>query len=332
MTDPSRPTCPKCGAAREQGPVCPRCGVIYAKAEARASALAQRSSAPPAAAPVPAAAPAAFAPAAPELERPAPASAMALPDVSPFWELDPDEAEREWKLRAAAVPAALLLARLWMETGMGKFVGRTFFSMWLHEAGHAIVSWLTGFSAIPLPWFTRTAESRSVVVFLLFAAAFGSLGRWALKHRHWALVAVAGALLCVQVVGTFALSVPRAQEIMIFGGDAGCFVLGTLLVAAFFVPLARHGGLRWGFLAIGAVSFMDPFEQWWAARTDFDRIPFGENEGVTLSDSTKLLEVYGWPASAIPRGYLAVAFVCLALLAATWAWAVWHARKQARPA
>ncbi|HEY3450011.1 MAG TPA: hypothetical protein VGK67_26905 [Myxococcales bacterium] len=334
MTEPERPTCPKCGSPREQGPVCPRCGVIYAKAAARASAQAQAQR--PAAPSAPAEPALPVIPlSASEAEAPgttaAPASTV-LAEVSPFWELDPDQAELEWKLRAAAVPAALLLARLWMETGMGRSLGRIFFSMWLHELGHAIASWLTGFSAVPLPWLTRTAESRSLIVFLLFAAAFGGLGWWGFKGGRRAVVALAGSLLLVQIVGTVALSVRRAQEIMIFAGDAGCFVLGTLLVASFLVPATRRGALRWGFLTIGAVAFMDPFEQWWAARTDVDRIPFGENEGVTLSDATKLLETYGWPVRSITRGYLTVAFICLVLLAAFWAWSVWHARRQARPA
>ncbi|MGC4123152.1 MAG: hypothetical protein QM765_53010 [Myxococcales bacterium] len=331
MTDPSRPTCPNCSAPREQGPVCPRCGVIYAKAEARAAALAQRAAAP---APVAPAAP--VIPLSPAgIEPPAPSNSStpssALPDVSPFWELDPEQAELEWKLRAAAVPAAMLLARLWMETGMGKSLGRIFFSMWLHEAGHAIVSWFTGFSAIPLPWFTRTAESRSAVVFLLFAGLFGALGWWGFKRKHTPLMVLAGSLLALQVFGTLLVSAPKAQEWMIFGGDAGCFILGTLFIASFLVPAARRGGLRWGFLVIGAVSFMDPFEQWWAARTDVDRIPFGENEGVTLSDATKLLETYGWPARSIPKAYVTLSVLCLVVLAAFWAWSVWHARRQARP-
>ena len=56
-----------------------------------------------------------------------------------------------------------------------------------------------------------------------------------------------------------------------FGGDAGCMVLGTLLMGTLDARrghvLAR-GWLRWGFLVIGAAAFCDAYATWWMrART-----------------------------------------------------------------
>jgi hypothetical protein len=74
-------------------------------------------------------------------------------------------------------------------------------------------------------------------------------------------------------------------------------VLGTALMATFFCgrdTQVNKGGLRWGFLVIGSAGFVDAFGTWWAARTNVDAIPFGANEGVGLSDPSKLMDVYGW--------------------------------------
>ena len=325
-------SCPKCGAPRVGGLVCPRCGIIYAKAEARAARPPTKPAPvePEAPASVPIAAAGAVAATVAVLRPEAPVVVAA--EAHPFWELDPEDAEREWKIRAVAVPAALLLARLLMETGAGKSLGRIFFSMWLHEFGHTLVSWFTGFQAFPLPWLTHTWEDRSVLMALMVAAWLGGIGYWGWRRGWTKLTAVAGGLLLVQAIGTLAVSVPKAQEWIVFGGDAGCFVLGTLCMASFLVPAARHGKLRWGFLAIGAMGFMDPFEQWWASRHDTERLPFGENEGVTLSDMSKLADVHHWPIPSIIDRFVGLGIACLVLLALAWAWAVWDARRQARAA
>jgi ABC-type sugar transport system permease subunit len=120
-----------------------------------------------------------------------------------------------------------------------------------------------------------------------------------------------------------------------FGGDAGMLVLGAALAATFFAPRGSHlhvSWLRWGFLVIGAVAFADAAATWWAARTDWDAIPFGEIEGVGLSDPSKLFEDHGWPVRVLVRRYLAVAAVAGLAFAAAWAWAVATDRRAARRA
>src|SRR5437899_5329972 len=79
----------------------------------------------------------------------------------------------------------------------------------------------------------------------------------------------------------------------IFGGDGGSLVLGSLLMTTFYArpdsPLCENS-LRWGFLGIGAVAFMDAFCSWTGKEED---IPFGVQEGA-LSDPSALVETYGW--------------------------------------
>ena len=106
---------------------------------------------------------------------------------------------------------------------------------------------------------------------------------------------VALVLAVLQFCGTTA-HVDTAQLAIIFGGDGGAMVIGTLLILTFFAPEGskfRHGALRWGLLVIGAAAFVDTASTWWRARTDLGVIPFGEIEGVGLSDPSKLAEA-GW--------------------------------------
>ena len=77
----------------------------------------------------------------------------------------------------------------------------------------------------------------------------------------------------------------------------------------------------------GAVSFADAFAQWWGARSDYDRIPFGHNEGAGLSDPSVLTELFAWTTGALVRRYVVLGCVCLAALAALYCWALWRARQ-----
>jgi len=116
-----------------------------------------------------------------------------------------------------------------------------------------------------------------------------------------------------------------------FGGDGGGMILGTALMATFFFGRKTQlyrGSLRWGFCAIGAAAFVDPFAVWLAARGDFGKVPFGEEEGIGLSDATKLVDDFGWDTAAMIRRYVALGIACLIALAAVYAWGVWQARRR----
>lgn len=231
----------------------------------------------------------------------------------------------EWKLRAAAIPGALIVALLFHAWPTGHFLQRTFLSMIVHELGHAVTAWWCGFGAIPSLWKTMIPETRGLVWLLVGGLEAGLV--WVGWRSERLALALAGvALFALQLVAS-SLSTRSAQAWITFGGDGGAMILGTLLMLGFFVPKLRDHGLRWGLLAIGAAAFVDTFATWWSARTDPGAIPFGEIEGVGLSDPSKLQDTYGWSTELIVGRYVTLGVTCLIVLAAV---TVWQVRRAAQ--
>jgi hypothetical protein len=216
------------------------------------------------------------------------------------------DARTELKYRILALPAALLLARLVAGTPLRMVAAML--AMVLHESGHAITAWLTGRWAVPLPWVTPHGQERSWLIVLLVTAVIGFAGflAWKMERPGWLFAAA--ALLVLQLV---ALSSP-AEAMIVFFGDGGALVLATLLMATFYAPresaLYKSWGLRWGLLAIGAFSFMHVFLLW---RGPLEDLPFGEIEGVNLSDPSLLTEMYGWTVLQMVDRYVRLGMFCL---------------------
>ncbi|MHA7632712.1 hypothetical protein [Corallococcus sp. M7] len=340
MSPPSA-TCPRCGAPRVAGPECPACGVIYLRAEARAATqqaeardreareAAQREAEDQRAALREAleahTVPTFVSPLVAARPPPDPAT-----EGSAFLGNPADDEELlEARLRLAALPVALGIAWLAVGSPFFHFLFRIFFTMPVHELGHAVTAWFCGFSAIPTLWVTQVSAERSTSLSVMLSGLLGAIVWQGWKHRRWTWLGVGAGLLAVHWTGRFGVTSGQARAIISFGGDAGLMVLGALLMATFYVPpghyLHRHQ-LRWGFLVMGAAAFMDGFEQWWAARTNVDRIPFGRIEGVGLSDPSTLVETYHWTVGNVIRGYVAVGVVCLAALGVLYVVSLWRVR------
>jgi hypothetical protein len=231
------------------------------------------------------------------------------------------EASLERRFRMVAIPTALLIAWAVVHGGFLRLLLRTVLSMWIHELGHAVAAWLCGRLAFPGPWFTPVGEGRSLVVVILVALALG-LGAFRLwrVRRVWAVVLA--LLLSVQLYCSFLLPERKVSAFIIWSGDGGAMVIGTLLMLSFYArkrSQIRVGWLRWGFLVIGAAAFADAFATWWAARSDREAIPFGENEGRGLSDPTVLVFQQGYSVSGVVGSYVWTGVACLLVLAAAYA-------------
>jgi hypothetical protein len=241
--------------------------------------------------------------------------ALAEPATAVNGALGRSDAGTEFKYRIFALPLALLLARLVAGTPLR--MAAAMLAMVLHESGHAITAWLTGRWAVPLPWVTPHGQERSWLIVLLVTAVIGFAGflAWKMERPGW-LFAAAGLL----VLQLSALSSP-AEAMIIFFGDGGALVLATLLMATFYAPresrLYKSWGLRWGLLVTGAFSFMHVFLMW---RGPLEDLPFGEIEGVNLSDPSLLTEMYGWSVLQMVDRYVRLGTFCLLGLLALYIW------------
>jgi len=246
---------------------------------------------------------------------------------------DATDDRREWKIRAGAVPAALIAALAFHSCDAGHFVQRSALTMPLHELGHAVTAWGSGFAALPSLWKTLIPDERGVVVPVALAGLLAALiWRGWTTGRTW-LAAIGLGLGFVQLIATTMTAVVTAQVAITFGGDAGAMVLGTLLMLTFFAgedSRLRTNQLRWGFLVIGAAALVDTFASWVAARSDPDSIPFGEIEGVGLSDPSKLAELYGWTVRQLVHRHVNLGIACFVMLGAAWLYFTYAARRATR--
>jgi hypothetical protein len=270
--------CPKCSFEREaHATECRRCGIVFAKYERRVETVPNTAGKS-------------------EVNE---QSQTKVPD------------RQELFCRLFAIPSALIGARL-LVILMPAAV--RMLSMWIHETGHAGTAWLSGFSAVPGPWFTPVGSERSRLLTLLLMGliVFGTTRAW--RNRRWSLVVAGTVVFAVQLVCTFKLYSDQAQQLIIFGGDAGCFVLGSVMMATFYIrrqSIIHQNGLRWAFVVIGALAFMDAFAVWSGGIAS---IPFGENEN-GMSDPSVLTETYGWSVALLMGRYHRLAVSCLISLA-----------------
>lgn len=302
--------CPKCQFDhRLQTTECLKCGIVFSRYQAAPALEVAAQQAKPA---VPLAL----------------SSSAAVPG-SDHAALSRSDALSELKYRLLALPLALLLARLVAGTGLRMAAGML--AMVLHESGHAITAWLTGRWAVPLLWVTPHGEQRSWLIVLLVTAVIGFAGflAWKMERPGWVLAA--GALLLLQlIVLTLPASIPPGSLIVFFG-DGGALILATILMATFYAPresrLYKSWGLRWGLLAIGALSFMHVFLMW---KGPLEDLPFGEIEGVNMSDPSLLTEMYGWSVLQMVDRYVRLGEFCLLALLALYIWGLVSAYMELR--
>ena len=220
------------------------------------------------------------------------------------------ELRQELTSRFLALPLALILARF--SVALAPAAVRIL-AMFVHESGHAVTAWLCGYWAVPGLWFTPVGEERTIGVTVFFIGLLGFGCFWAWTSGHRALALMSAAFLGVQIVFTM-LPAQTAQMLITFGGDGGSLVLGSLLISTFYFRRGSaiyDSSVRWGFLGIGALAFMDAFQSWTGKEED---IPFGTQEG-TLSDPSTLVETYGWTIQLMMQRYVRLAAACLVALA-----------------
>ncbi|MGV3623131.1 MAG: hypothetical protein ACO1OB_20090 [Archangium sp.] len=239
--------------------------------------------------------------------------------VAPTTAAEVDDSPRAFeRARLLALPIVFAVMLALSFTGIGNMLVRIFFAMWLHELGHAAAAWFTGGFAIPLPWLTRVND-RSVFFIIVEFAALGGWAWW-LRQRASKAWWVPLGLAVLLIIGLL-LPLRSREALILFMGDGGALVFGALLMATVFLPdgaRLAHGGLRWGFLVIGAGGFANIFAEWLRCHRDPTEIAFGRNEGQGVSDPTRLIDGLGWSETRLINSYLTLAGVCLTALLVGW--------------
>ncbi|MGH9686041.1 MAG: hypothetical protein ACRD5K_02990 [Candidatus Acidiferrales bacterium] len=247
-------------------------------------------------------------------------------DKSPVWTRD--DFVRELKCRALALPLALLAAYWLTGTGFNMVAGML--SMVVHESGHAITAWLTGRWAVPMPWVTMHGQNRSWFIVLVVTSVIVCWGFHAWRTRRWGWVCAAVLVLLLQL-DILSLSAFKQEALIVFGGEGGAMVLATILMATFYASresaLCKSWGLRWGLLVLGALALMHVYRSW---SGPWGNIPFGEIEGVNLSDPSLLTEMYGWSVTQMVDRYIELARVCFGAMGAIYVWGLASAYVETR--
>lgn len=229
------------------------------------------------------------------------------------------------------IPIALGFAFFVTATGFDAVV-HGLIGMWLHEFGHAVVAWLAGFPAIPLPFFTQQlTEDRSNIAVALTFVCIALLGGHGVRERRPVFVALAASALGLQVLLTFVLNPAQAEKWVIFAGCGGEFVLATLLLSGFYHPLPPR--FRWDFwrfpvVALAAMAFTHALQMWLRVLRDPTRLPRGSMMGKDDSngDMDRLIRVYKFTPDGLTRAYLTIAVLCLLVLGVHYAWFYWSVR------
>lgn len=226
--------------------------------------------------------------------------------------------------QAVLIPAAAFIAApLAVRTGFGRFFVSAGLSMQVHELGHALVSWLGGRVAVPLPLVTvALSKDRS---WLMAAAVTGGLCflLWRAREEDCpAFAALYGAGLLLQAKLTL-FTAPDALDFWVaFGGLGGESAVAALLVVMYFARWPRF--TRWPayrtlFLAVGSCVLVNSLLRWREASTDFEKVPFGSVFGG--DGDVEALLAGGWTVNTLVAVYLRLAWACVAACALAWAWA-----------
>ncbi len=289
MTD----LCAWCNKPRTTGPTCPSCGADYEKAARIKSGI-----------------------------KPAPAQTQSESRVTSKPQ-DPDERfVQEWdavedpafehQLCLWVLPAMLGIALLMEIADVGSGMLRVVFGMPVHELGHAVAGWFSGFASIPTLWKTLVPESRGWIAPVILFAAIGYLLFTAQRKGNGTLLILGGALLFLQFIGTVALELKTAKMLVTWGGDGVGMMLAVALMAGF--NFGKQTGwykdyLRWGFVWIGAAAFADISTPWWASLDDISNVPYGLTGG-NHTDTYKLMHYHGWEMNEVINRYVTVSVLC----------------------
>lgn len=216
------------------------------------------------------------------------------------------------------LPLSFLLAGLAIATDFGRLLA-TPFAIQFHEFGHALVAWLTGRVALPMPcgltvWSLEPSIGIHVVLVLLALL----LGLRGLRERARFPVILAVGLVSAQLV--VAAFVRDDEAVILLAGGAAELVLPALAMIASFFRMPDR--LRWDFfrflvVPIAASTYLLAMRMWLAVRLGREPAPVGSFLGTSgdgSGDLERLVRDHGFTIRGIVDGYLALGIVTGAAL------------------
>lgn len=224
-------------------------------------------------------------------------------------------------VNAAAPPLVAAAAVLTARSPLGFLLQG--FHVWIHEVGHASISWLSGRRALPLPiGWTNVEHSQSLVLELAFLLGYGALVVVGWRERRPWPMALGAALLATQVWMTWFFGEERARMWMIFAGVGGEFYLAAAMVGLFYLEFPdwfRWGWCRYLVLFLGAASFYETYSFWWKVKRGLEGIPYGSminGEGDSNGDMNILHDDYRWTQHQIIGTYWHLGNACIVAVVA----------------
>jgi hypothetical protein len=194
----------------------------------------------------------------------------------------------------------------------------TFFKVWIHEFGHAIMAWMSGIKATPLGFwtsgFTASGDEKSLFVFICFSFLLGTIGLNGLKLRKPFVTLFALFTIVLSMIFTWFTPMPKTIEFISFAGFGGEFILSTILIISFYYSFPekiRWEYLRWPSLCIGLVTLIHNTQLWIKAYKLKSLTPFGANYseaavGNTPGDLYRLMVDYDWAFNKFTKVYLGI--------------------------
>lgn len=235
----------------------------------------------------------------------------------------------EANVRIWGIPIAIVLALSLNLTGLNWF-----WNMWIHELGHAVIAWFSGYRAMPTLAVTITSLDQSLFVYFGILFLLGLLF-WSGKNEHqpWTM-GLAVMLILIQFQLTWMTSRDTYEMLQAFGGVGGEFYLSAFFIVAFYFSLPRR--LYWEFwrylaLIISASTFINSFTMW--HRIDKGRafIPWGTfwgGQGDGAGDMNKLTDWFGWSNNQIIDTYRILGDICLWILIGVYLYFLFRSSKQ----